>query len=557
MNGPRTVDTVADIFRPDPRAAQQVALYFAEQRWCHADLATASAQRANFLLANRRPGPFHVGVLLDNVPEYLFWIGACALAGATFVALNPTRRGSDLARDVVHTDCQLLVTEARHRGELGAVSGLNERIHEIEDPRLGARLAGCGTHAPDVSIAPEDRCFLTFTSGTSGAPKAVIYSHGRVMRNSRMLVERQGLTPDDVGYVAMPLFHSTGLLMGLLPPLIARGGVVLRPRFSASGFLPDVRRYGVTRFCYVGKPLAYILATPERPDDADNPLRSAFGSEAADLDIEVFSRRFGCDVFDSYGSSEGCITILRTPETPRGSLGVAVVASIRVMNPETGLECPRARFDAHGVLQNGSEAIGELVNLEGGTLFEGYWNNPEAHDHRIRGGAYWSGDLGYRDEKGYFYFAGRDSEWLRVDGENLSATQIEQVLVRHPAVSVAAAYGVPDPIVGDQLMVALETVPGAEFEAEDLHRFLASQEDLGSKGQPSLVRLCERLPVTSTNKVLKRELQRSGWRCADPVWWRPDREARYRPFTDEDMNRLEHAFTARGRAHLLPVATGD
>lgn len=548
-----TVETVADVFRIEP-GDPRPALDFEEDRWSYGELAEACARRAHCLLRERQPGPLHVGVLLDNVPEFVFWVGACALAGATFVALNATRRGTDLARDVAHTDCRILVTESRHRDALGTVTdACVRRVLDVGAPGYDALLETCDARAPEVSVAPDDRCFLIFTSGTSGAPKAVIYSHGRALRNARMLVERQGISEADVFYVPMPLFHSSGLLMGLLPPLVARARVVLRRRFSASGFLPDVRRYGVTHFCYVGKPLAYILATPEGPDDADNSLRSAFGSEAADVDIASFRRRFGCEVYDNYGSSEGCITILRTPETPRGSIGMGASESIRVMNPETGQECPRARFDAHGVLQNGEQAIGELVNLEGEALFEGYWRNPEARQHRIREGAYWSGDLAYRDERGFFYFAGRDSEWLRVDGENLSVIQIEQVLARHPAVTAVSAYAVPDAAVGDQLMVALEIVPGRQFDPEEFRRFLESQEDLGSKWLPRFVRLCPRLPVTATNKVLKRELSRSGWRCTDPVWWHQERSGPYRPLTGHDMAALEDAFVARGRAHLLPV----
>ncbi|HLS82335.1 MAG TPA: hypothetical protein VK025_13110, partial [Steroidobacter sp.] len=98
--------------------------------------------------------------------------------------------------------------------------------------------------------------------------------------------------------------------------------------------------------------------------------------------------------------------------------------------------------------------------------------------------------------------------------------------------------------------------PGARLDLEEFRRFLESQEDLGSKWLPRFVRLCERLPVTSTNKVLKRELQRSGWRCADPVWWRRERNDPYRPLTAEDIDMLERAFAARGRAHLLPAAGG-
>ncbi|MBP6381326.1 MAG: AMP-binding protein [Pseudomonadales bacterium] len=541
------MQTVADIFLAR-RADPDPALYFEDRHWSGAAVFGECAARAAWLLAGRPAGAFHVGVLLDNTPEHLFWIGACALAGATLVELNSTRRGADLARDLTHTQCGFLVTETRYREQLDAAPAhaLGARLQVTDDASFAGTIARFRDAQPGTpALDPVAPFCLIFTSGTSGAPKAVIYSHARVLRNSAMLVERQQMSRRDVSYVPMPLFHSSGLLMGLLPPLIAGGAAVLRRRFSASGFLADVRRYGVTMFCYVGKPLAYILATPERADDADNTLRAAFGSEASDVDIATFARRFGCTVIDSYGSSEGCITVLRTPQTPRGSLGLGVSPSIVVLNPDTGQECPRARFDAGGVLRNGNEAIGELVNLQGGELFEGYWNNPAAAGERVRGRSYWSGDLAYRDEAGFFYFAGRSSEWLRVDGENLSAIQIEQVLARHPLVSAAAVYGVPDPLVGDRVMAALQLVPGAALDMTQFEAFLDQQPDFGSKWKPSFVRIVAQLPLTATNKVLKRELKRQAWDCGDPVWFCDTRDRGYRLLGAAERAALAPVLAAR------------
>jgi fatty-acyl-CoA synthase len=531
------------------------ALYFEDRRWSGAELVAESAARARYLLARRTPGLFHVGLLLDNIPEYAFWVGACALAGATFVALNSTRKGADLARDIVHTECRFVLTESRYREQVpdDTAAALGNGLIMVDAPGYEAILADHrGLPPPQTEVSPRDISCLIFTSGTSGAPKAVIYSNVRVVRNCMMLVQSQQLTAQDVSYVPMPLFHSTGLIMGLLPLLAAGGAVVLRRKFSASGFLPDIRKFGVTSFCYVGKPLAYILATEEKPDDRDNSLRVVFGSEATDVDIANFSRRFGCPVIDNYGSSEGCITILRSKDTPPGSIGRGVSEQIRAMNPETGMECPRAVLDAHGVLQNGNEAIGELVNLDGEVIFEGYWNHPAAREQRIRNGAYWSGDLAYRDAAGFFYFAGRNSEWLRVDGENLSTIQIEQVLARHPGIAVAAVYGVPDPLVGDQVMAALELTPGSRLDMAEFSTFLATQKDFGSKWIPAFIRISERLPTTQTNKVLKRNLKQEAWHCADPVWWRPAREAPYQLLTAADREALRHLFVSRGRGHLLP-----
>jgi fatty-acyl-CoA synthase len=327
--------------------------------------------------------------------------------------------------------------------------------------------------------------------------------------------------------------------------------MAMRKRFSASGFLPDVRKFGATYFNYVGKPLEYILATPPTPDDADNRLRFAIGNEANDQDIVAFGKRFGVDIRDGFGSTEMGITISRTPDMPAGSLGRAPDDNTLVMDPATGEECPRARFDAAGRLQNADEAVGEFVNKAGLTRFEGYYNNDEANAERRRGGWYWSGDLGYRDEQGFFYFAGRGYDWLRVDGENFSAAPIERILLRHPDILLAAAYAVPDPHVGDQVMVAVELKPGAVFDPEGFDGFLGRQADLGTKWRPRFVRVAKSFPLTHTNKIRKRELRGEHWEATDPVWWKPDPDSRYRELTASDIATLRAEFDRAGRAHLL------
>ncbi|MGH9049077.1 MAG: AMP-binding protein, partial [Acidimicrobiia bacterium] len=395
-----------------------------------------------------------------------------------------------------------------------------------------------------------DLFLLLFTSGTSGAPKACICSQGRLARIGQTLAGMVNLGPDDVCYLAMPMFHSNALMAGWSPALAGGATTALRRKFSASGFLPDVRRFGVTYFNYVGKPLSYVLATPEQPDDADNTLRLVFGNEAAELDIERFSKRFGCPVVDSYGSTEGGATVQRTPDMPHGALGRGA-EGIAVLDPETGEEMPAARFDDHGRLLNPDEAIGELVNRLGAASFEGYWRNDEADRARVHDGVYWTGDLAYRDESGFIYFAGRDFEWLRVDGENFAAAPVERILARHPDVVLAAVYAVPDPDVGDRVMAALQLRPGAEFDPEGFAAFLAEQPDLGTKWAPRFVRVADPLPVTETSKVLKRPLRRERWECADPVWWQPAKGDPYRQLERADVDALRDQFETRGRAGAL------
>src|SRR5437016_928335 len=358
--------TIAELVRARV-ADEHPAILFEDRSWSWAEYVSAGAARAALLEELRRPGPFHVGVLLDNVPEFAMWLGAAAVAGAVVVGINPTRRGAELARDITHTECQLLVTEGRHAPLLDGVdTGVGpDRTFDVESAVYTKALEHHrGAALPDVEIADSDLYLLLFTSGTSGAPKACLCSQGRLGRIGRTLADTVKLGPDDVCYLAMPMFHSNALMAGWAPALAGGATVALRRKFSASGFLPDVRRYGVTFFNYVGKPLSYVLATPEQPDDTDNPLRTVFGNEAADLDIDRFAQRFACQVIDGYGSTEGGAAVTRSPDMPAGSLGRAPEGTV-VLNPETEEECPPARFDDKGVLLNPDEAIREPVNRLG------------------------------------------------------------------------------------------------------------------------------------------------------------------------------------------------
>ncbi len=529
------------------------ALCFEDQTWSYAEYLDACAQRAAYLLESRREGPFHLGVLLDNVPEFAMWLGAGALAGAAVVGINPTRRGAPLARDITHTQCQLLVTDSSYRALLeGLELGIEEsRVLEIDSTSYAEALKPHrGAPLPEVEITDSTLFLLIFTSGTGGAPKACLCSQGRLATIAPILARMQQLSERDVCYLAMPMFHSNALMAGWAPALWAGATCVLRRKFSASGFLDDVRRYGVTYFNYVGKPLAYILAAPERPDDHENSLARAFGNEASEQDIERFQRRFGCVVTDAFGSTEGVIHVTRTPDMPPGALGRAT-EDVLVLDPGTGAECAPAKFDEEGQLLNPEQAIGELVNRLGGGSFEGYWRNDAASSAHLRDGIYWSGDLAYRDEEGFFYFAGRDSDWLRVDGENYAAAPVERILTRFPGVALAAVYPVPDLIVGDQVMAALQLLPDASFDAESFASFLEDQTDLGTKWAPRLVRICDALPVTETNKILKRTLRSQRWECGDPVWWRPEKSGPFQRLTPSDVAEIAAKFAARGRRSAL------
>lgn len=461
---------------------------------------TMGAQLAAALEARLDPSrPPHIGALLGNTSFFSTLLVAAGLRGLVPVGLNPTRRGAALAADMARADCQLVLTDDPSLVPAGV-----DHI-DVESSAWAAELAAhAGTPVTFADVAGDDLFMLIFTSGTSGEPKAVRVTHDKVAFPGRMLAERFGLGPKDTCYLSMPLFHSNAIMAGWAVAVAAGASIALRRKFSASQFLPDVRRYGATYANYVGKPLSYILATPERPDDADNPLKFLYGNEGAPRDLPRFAARFGVRVIDGFGSTEGGVAIARTPDTPEGSLG-PLTEEVAILDVETGRPCPPG-------------VVGELVNPTGAGWFRGYYNSPEAESERMAGGVYHTGDLAYCDEAGYIYFAGRLGDWMRVDGENLGTAPIERILLRYIDIVEAAVYPVPDPNVGDQVMAAVVLADGATFDAEAFRAFLLEQPDLGPKQWPSIIRVATALPRTATFKVLKRELSAQATDCADPVY---------------------------------------
>jgi fatty-acyl-CoA synthase len=483
-------------------------------------LTEAAAEGSTLIGLADNTRPLHVGALLGNSPAMLRSMAAAALGGYVLCGINTIRRGVGLLADIRRADCQLLLVDPDHVPlldglDLATVPAVT--VLDVSSRRYLDAVAAAPPLVPHREVGPSDTLMMIFTSGTSGDPKAVRFAHVAAILCGASLIAQFEITESDVCYLAMPLFHSNGVAAGWAVA-IGSGAAMVPARFSPSRFLADIRRHNITYMNYVGKPLALVLSTPEKPDDADNTLRVAFGNEATDRDIAEFTRRFGCRVVDSFGSSEFAVIVTREDGTPAGSIGKGY-PGVAVYKPEAVTECAPAVFDENGALANFDEAVGELVNTQGGGPFSGYYNDPTATNERMRHGMYWSGDLAYRDVDGWIYLAGRTADWLRVDGENLAAAPIERILQRLAPINQVAVYGVPDEQVGDQVMAAVVLDEGQSLTPEEFEKFLAAQPDLSAKAWPRFVRINEELPKTATNKILKRELIHAGVTAAGGVLW--------------------------------------
>lgn len=497
-----SIDTVTELLKP---------LVDVTDRGIHSedgfvswhDHVQSAADLAAALQARLDPAkPPHVGVSLANTPFFSSVLVAAGLTGLVTVGLNPTRRGDALARDIARADCQLVLTDdpSTLPDGIGGIACI-----DVESAEWTTELAAhAGAPVAFADTSPDDLYMLIFTSGTSGEPKAVRVTHEKVAFPGKMLATRFGLGPSDTFYLSMPLFHSNAIMAGWAVGVAAGGSIALRRKFSASGFMPDVRRYGASYANYVGKPLSYVMATPPQDDDADNPLKFMYGNEGAPRDVVRFGERFNVIVVDGFGSTEGGIAVAKTPDTPDGALG-PLTDEVAIVDVDTGEPCPPGK-------------VGELVNPQGRGWFRGYYGDEEAESERMAGGVYHSGDLAYRDEAGYAYFAGRLGDWMRVDGENLGTAPIERILLRYNDVVEAAVYPIPDPAVGDTVMAALVLKDATRFDVADFEAFLAEQPDLGPKQWPSFIRIGTGLPRTATFKVIKRQLSAEGTDCTDAVF---------------------------------------
>jgi fatty-acyl-CoA synthase len=598
IDAPLAVGAQIEARASHPEMAGRVFIRQGDRAWTYRRYRDEAVRFAHFLA--RRLGPIddarpgHVAMLLDNHLELLALYGGCAYGGLTLFGVNTGLRGDTLAGVLDQSRARVLVVDGRLYPEVERVAGrlshvareniLVLRTADGEGP-AGSDLEACLARevgpanaprdAPAIDVDPARPLMIIYTSGTTGLPKGINNNHLKMLGIGMAVSSQLEIGPDDVGYACMPLFHSNAMFLGFHPAFHVGGGLALRERFSATNFLPDVLRYGVTFWNYVGEPVHYVLAALDKEYGGDearilaevarhpkNRFRFALGNGAAAPDIERFTAWFGLeDMFELYGSTEAAISTFRRKGDPRGSVGEITDDAVKILN-ERDEECVPAELDAEGKISNYGAAVGEICRVAADTsLFQGYFDNPDANQQKYRRGVYHSGDLGHvlvRDGKRYLFFDGRTDDWIRKDGENFSALQVARLVQEHPDVVLAAAYGVPCAVSDELVMVALKLRAGARFDAQaffDSCERQVTHGGLDRKWFPDFVRIVEEFEYTQTEKILVRNLKRAHFDPrrlgGDPIYWRRRGDRAFRPFTAADWEAVRQEFAAAERLDLL------
>ncbi|MCW2580285.1 MAG: hypothetical protein JWR82_1886 [Blastococcus sp.] len=447
-----------------------------------------------------------VSLLPASIDAVLLWLAAGSI-GALEVPIDPALRGAFLRHVLADSGARVCLVRPEH-AELLSGSGV-PGLEVVVVPREGCP-ADSARPAEDLTLpAPEDPSCVIYTSGTTGMPKGVVISWAQ-MAASIGRIPRSWLSGDDAAYDCHPMFHVTGRTP-LLSMSDVGGRVVLRERFSASAFLDDVRTGRcTTTTAHTG----LILATPERDDDRDNPLRIVFGAHNLRLS-ERFARRFDVRVLEAYGSTEVGFPLVQRAPVP--DLEHRWCGSTRL-----GYRARVVAEDGHDVPDGTPGELWVRPPARPLMLLE-YLNQPDATAAATADGWYRTGDAVIRHPHGVFEFVDRMRDTIRRHGENISSAAIEAVVAADPAVAECAVVGVPDPDAGQSVALALVAAPGG-CDPADLWQRLTGE--LPRHALPSYVVVLDELPRTPTNKVRKGELREhldlSGA-------WRPPGAARPRP----------------------------
>jgi long-chain acyl-CoA synthetase len=494
------------------------AVVLGDTRVDYQTLNTVANKVANLLVSRGiKPGD-KVALSCPNLPQFPAVYNAILKTGAVVVPMNVLLKGREVAYHLQDSDAKAYICfEGSPELPMGAEgwAGFNDAAScetfllitatpgaasPIEGAEtLHSAVEGQPTTFQTVVTEATDTAVILYTSGTTGRPKGAELTHANLLLNALTCNRQFGVAEHDVHLITLPLFHSFGSTVQMNAGFSVGATLVLLPRFDAAKAVEILQTENVTFFA--GVPTMYWGLLGALTDDVDVAriaanLRVAV-SGGASLPVEIikqFKERFQVQILEGYGLSETSplATFADAAQAPRpGSIGV----------PIWGVECQLV--DKEWNVVEGADSIGEIA-IRGHNIMKGYYNRPEATAEVIRDGWFRTGDLARRDEDGFYYIVDRAKDMVIRGGFNVYPREIEEVLMTHPDVSMAAVVGVPHDTHGEEVKAFIIRTAGAESTTDEILAW--GKEQMAAYKYPRIVEFVDTLPMTSTGKILKREL---------------------------------------------------
>jgi acyl-CoA synthetase (AMP-forming)/AMP-acid ligase II len=501
-------------------------------------------------------------LLMENRPEFLACATGLSKLGVIVSLINNGVRKEVLSHALNICDAKILVVghelldsfiEIRdqvHLQEPGIILAEKEGL-EIALPDGINDLKPLLAEASDVNppttgtVSSDDVIVYIYTSGTTGLPKACAVTQKRWLVLGNMSVIFAQMNPQTVQYMVLPLYHNSGFDIGYSSLVVSGSTMVLRRKFSARNFWDEVRKYNASMFIYVGELCRYLYNQPERPDDADNPMRLITGNGMRGELMDPFKKRFGIEVINEiYGATEGVGSFINMEGVPGmcGNLNMLGRRQGEVIkyDYETG---DFARDENGLAIKCEAGETGLLIcEINSLNVFAGYVNNPQATEEKIlhnvlkEGDCYFhSGDLVQLAENDYFSFVDRMGDTFRWKSENVSTNQVSNVVNRFGQMEDVNVYGVQ--VAGQEGrcgMAAIKLLDGAVIDWAKLGAFVC--ENLPSYARPYFIRLRDTIDATNSFKQVKSQLQKEGFNPSeikDPLYFLDPDQGSYVQLTPE------------------------
>lgn len=496
---------LATMLRESASTAPDAPLLFAGDRaMSYSEIDTRSGSVAAGLLeSGLQPGD-KVAVQLPNLAEFVLTYFGILKAGLTMVPLNPLFTAREVEYHLTDSDSRMLITSAFSL--TSAVDGA--AAANVADVIVVGAEPPAGTRGFDVLLGEDsgelhptnadDTAVLLYTSGTTGRPKGAELTHFELYMNCTIAPQLFGIQSDDVFLGALPLFHVFGLSSVLNAAVRYGAAIALVPRFEPESVLDVIEKHRVTAIAGVPTMYVALLGTDISGRDLSS-LRAAVsgGASIPGEVIRSFEEKFpGLVILEGYGLSE-------TASTATFNISESERKVLSIGKPIWGVQI-RISDGEGGEMPPGEANVGEVL-VRGHNVMKGYYKRPEATAEALRNGWLHTGDLGYRDEEGYFFIVDRLKDLIVRGGYNVYPREIEEVLYAHPDVVEAAVVGRPDDRLGEEVVAHVVIRSGASTGPEELTAF--AKENLAAYKYPREIYLQQELPKGATGKILKRELR--------------------------------------------------